>query len=156
MENFILKAPKGAKKKKKMVGRGIGCGHGATSGRGEKGQGSRSGGSVRPGFEGGQMPLYRRIARRGFSNYPFKKIYEVINIEELNIYEDGTTVTKSDLVKKGILKHPNLPTKLLGQGELKKKLKINVDKVSKSAKIKIEQSGGEVVETHKKEESKNQ
>jgi large subunit ribosomal protein L15 len=156
MEKIILKAPKGANKRKRIVGRGIGCGRGSTSGRGSKGQGSRSGGSTRPGFEGGQMPLYRRVAHRGFSNYPHKKLFEVINVQDLDIFEDGSIVNKEELIKKGILKHKFLLVKILGNGELKKKLTVTVDRVSKSALEKITAAGGSVTEVGIKSEEKKQ
>jgi large subunit ribosomal protein L15 len=146
MDKILLIAPKGANRKKRIVGRGIGSGRGSTSGRGSKGQGSRSGGSKYPGFEGGQMPLYRRIARRGFSNYPFKKLFEVINVSDLEVFENGSAVAKEDMLKKGILKKRLLPVKLLGNGDITKKLTVSVDKASQSAKDKISAAGGAVVE----------
>ncbi len=156
MEKIVLIAPKGANRKKRIVGRGIGSGRGSTSGRGSKGQGSRSGGSIRPGFEGGQMPLYRRIARRGFSNYPFKKIFEVINVKDLEVFDNGSTINKEELLKRGVLKHKHLPVKILGKGELTKKLNITVDRVSESAKVKITGIGGTVTEIAPKREAKEQ
>jgi len=105
MSDFVLTAPEGANKKKRIVGRGSSSGLGTTAGRGNKGQQSRSGGKVYVGFEGGQMPLYRRIAHRGFSNYPFKEEYAVFNLTEIEAkYENGETVDKESLIKKGILK----------------------------------------------------
>jgi len=142
-----LKAPKGAHKKKRPVGRGYGSGHGGTSGRGHDGQNSRSGGGVRPGFEGGQMPLYRRIANRGFSNYPFKKEYRVVNLDIIEKwYKDGETVDKASLREKGIVKEKGAIVKILGNGELSKKLTFAVQKISASAKKKIESAGGTIEE----------
>ena len=146
MSDFVLNAPYGANKKKRIVGRGSASGLGTTAGRGNKGQQSRSGGKVYVGFEGGQMPLYRRIAMRGFSNYPFKKEYVVFNLSDLETrYADGETVNVETLVLKGLLKKVNQPVKILGNGEVTKKLTVAVDKVSASAKEKIEKVGGSIV-----------
>lgn len=145
MSDFLLKAPQGANKKKRIVGRGSSSGRGTTAGRGNKGQQSRSGGKVYIGFEGGQMPLYRRIAQRGFSNYPFRKEYAVFNLRDLESkYSDGETVNMESLVLKGLLRKTKLPVKILGDGEISKKLTVSVDKVSASAKEKIEKAGGTV------------
>lgn len=141
-----IKPPKGAVKKRKIVGRGDSSGHGSTCGRGDKGQKSRSGGGVRPGFEGGQMPLYRRVARRGFSNYPFKKVSTPVNIEVLeNHYANGETVDLSTLKEKKIVKQNVKYVKILGNGELSKKLTVDGLKVSKHAQELIEKAGGSVV-----------
>ncbi|MBQ5538258.1 MAG: 50S ribosomal protein L15 [Treponema sp.] len=146
MADFILNAPKGANKKKFIVGRGSSSGNGTTAGKGNKGQQSRSGGKTYVGFEGGQMPLYRRIAHRGFSNYPFKKEFSIINVCILNeVFESGETVDKESLVSKGLIDSAKVAVKILGNGELTKKLTVNVDKVSASAKTKIEAAGGSVV-----------
>jgi len=153
MEARQLKAPKGANKKKRIIGRGTGTGKGGTSGRGHNGQNSRSGGGVRPGFEGGQMPLYRRLARRGFSNYPFKKEYAIINLIDIESkFTEGETVNTATLKEKGLLKKVKLPVKLLGNGEITKKLTIEVAKISASAREKIEKAGGTVTATEKKQE----
>ncbi len=147
MSDFNLYAPEGANKKKRIVGRGSSSGRGTTAGRGNKGQQSRSGGKVYVGFEGGQMPLYRRIAKRGFSNYLFRKDYEVFNLSEIETrFAAGETVSVETLIAKGLLKKVSL-VKVLGDGELTKKLTVSVDKVSASAKAKIEKAGGTVVET---------
>lgn len=146
MSDFDLHAPEGANKKKRIVGRGSSSGRGTTAGRGNKGQQSRSGGKTYVGFEGGQMPLYRRIAKRGFSNYWFRKDYEIINLAEIDKrYKDGETVNKESLILKGLLKKASALVKILGDGELAKKLTVDVDKVSASAKEKIEKAGGTVV-----------
>lgn len=125
----------------KRVGRGIGSGTGKTSGKGHKGQNARSGGGVRPGFEGGQMPLYRRLPKRGFKNI-FAKQYVTINIEALEVFEDGTVVTEELLQQKGIVKKTYDGVKLLGRGKLTKKLTVKLTKYTESAREKIEKAGG--------------
>lgn len=152
--NPILSAPQGANKKTKRVGRGSSSGLGTTAGKGNKGQQSRSGGKTYVGFEGGQMPLYRRIARKGFSNYPFKKEYVCINVELLETkFNDGETVNKASLIEKGFISSKsNSMVKVLGNGEITKKLTVEVDKVSASAKEKIEKAGGSVKTAESKAE----
>ena len=147
MSDFELHAPYGANKKPTRVGRGQGSGLGSTAGKGNKGQQSRSGGKVYVGFEGGQMPLYRRIAMRGFSNYPFKKEYVIFNLSDLEAkFADGETVNAESLRSKGLLSKKAVSlVKVLGNGEITKKLIVSVDKVSASAKEKIEKAGGKVV-----------
>ncbi|MCG8541301.1 MAG: 50S ribosomal protein L15 [Clostridia bacterium] len=142
MKLHELKPNKGAVKKRKRLGRGTATGQGKTAGRGQDGQKSRSGGGVRPGFEGGQMPLYRRIPKRGFSNYPFKKEWTIVNIEDLNRFEEGTEVTPQFLKDIGMIKKINDGLKILGDGQLEKKLTIKAHKFSKSAIEKIEAAGG--------------
>ncbi len=155
MADFELHAPEGANKKKRIVGRGSSSGRGTTAGKGNKGQQSRSGGKTYVGFEGGQMPLYRRIAQRGFSNYPFKKLYEVINLRDLEAkFADGETVDAVTLSQKGLLNKSGTLIKILGDGDLTKKLSVNVDKVSASAKAKIEKAGGSVKEAEPKDSKK--
>ena len=149
MAELVLHAPQGANKKPKRVGRGSSSGLGTTAGKGNKGQQSRSG-KTGPyvGFEGGQMPLYRRLARRGFSNAVFRTEYTVFNLDVLEAkYADGETVDRESLVKKGLLGKASASIKVLGNGELTKKLTVAVDKVSASAKAKIEKAGGSVVES---------
>ena len=131
----------GATHAKKRVGRGSGSGLGKTSGRGQKGQKARSGGSINPVFEGGQLPLYRRLPKRGFSNYPFKKEYAVINLSDLNVFEDGTVVTPALLKERGIVKKQLSGIKVLGEGQLEKKLTVQAHKFPKSAIDKINESG---------------
>lgn len=131
----------GATHKRKIVGRGPGSGLGKTSGKGHKGQNARSGGGVRANFEGGQLPLYRRLPKRGFSNYDFKVEYAVINVSDLNRFENGTTVTPALLKEVGLLKNQLDGVKVLGNGTLEKKLTIQANKFSKSAIEKIEASG---------------
>jgi large subunit ribosomal protein L15 len=155
-ESFIIKPPRGAKKKRKIVGRGSGTRLQKTAGRGNKGQNSRAGGGVRPGFEGGQMPLYRRIARRGFSNYPFKVVNVPINLEAIEAkYADGETVSLETLKAKGLIKKRDNNVKILSCGELTKKLTFSLEKLSSAAKEKIEKAGGSVLcvteEAEKKE-----
>ena len=142
--DFNLHAPDGANKRKKILGRGQGSGRGTTSGKGNKGQKARSGGKTYVGFEGGQMPLYRRLAQRGFSNYPFKQEWQVINLGEIEKrYEAGETVDNATLHKKGLIKG-NTPVKILGNGAYSKKLSFKVDAISASAKEKVEKAGGDV------------
>ncbi len=136
-----LKPAEGSKQRAFRVGRGHGSGNGKTAGRGHKGQKARSGGGVRPGFEGGQMPLYRRIPKRGFTNRNTKEII-AINVDRLNCFEDGTEVTVEALKTAGIIKNPKDGVKLLGNGDLTKKLNVKVNGYSQSAKEKIEAAGG--------------
>ena len=131
----------GSTKAPKRVGRGHGSGNGKTSGKGHKGQNARSGGGVRPGFEGGQMPLYRRLPKRGFNNI-FAKQYVTINVSELEKFEDGTIVTAEVLKENGIVSKTLDGIKVLGRGEITKKLEVKVAKFSASAKEKIEKAGG--------------
>ena len=154
--NPILSAPKGANKNPKRVGRGSSSGLGSTAGKVNKGQQSRSGGKVYVGFEGGQMPLYRRIARKGFSNYPFKKEYVCINVDQLEAkFADGETVDKTSLIAKGFISAKSSTlVKVLGNGDITKKLTVDVDKISESAKAKIEKAGGSVKVAAAAEESK--
>jgi large subunit ribosomal protein L15 len=144
--DFNLRAPEGANKSKRIVGRGQGSGRGTTAGKGHKGQKARSGGgNPYVGFEGGQMPLYRRLARRGFSNAPFKQEWQIVNLCELeNRFQDGETVDFASLKKKGLIKG-KLPVKILGNGNLSKKLNIKIDAISASAKEKIEKAGGVII-----------
>ena len=136
-----LQPAEGSKFTGKRVGRGIGSGNGKTSGKGHKGQNARSGGGVRPGFEGGQMPLYRRLPKRGFNNI-FAKQYVAINVSELEKFEDGTVVTQELLEESGVVSKTLDGIKILGRGEITKKLEVKVAKFSASAKEKIEKAGG--------------
>lgn len=142
MNLSTLSPAKGSNKKKFRVGRGHGSGNGKTSGKGHKGQKARSGGGVRPGFEGGQMPLYRRLPKRGFKNRNTKHII-AINLVHLNVFEDGDVVDIKALKSKGLLSNPRDGVKILGQGELEKKLIVKVNYYSQSAAEKIEAAGGE-------------
>jgi large subunit ribosomal protein L15 len=141
MKLHELKKNEGATFSKKRVGRGSGSGLGKTSGKGHKGQNARSGGGVRPVFEGGQLPLYRRLPKRGFSNAMFKTRYAVINVEDLNVFDEGTTVTPALLKEVGMVKQQLDGIKVLGSGKLEKKLTIQAHKFSKSALEKINESG---------------
>jgi large subunit ribosomal protein L15 len=144
MHDFNLHAPEGANKKKRIIGRGQGSGRGTTAGRGTKGQKARSGGKTYVGFEGGQMPLYRRLAQRGFSNYPFRKEVEIVNLRDIEKrYEASETVDAASLARKGLIKG-SAPVKVLGNGDISKNLTFKVSAVSVSAKEKIEQAGGSV------------
>ena len=138
--NELSPAP-GSTKEAKRKGRGIGTGYGKTAGRGHKGQKARSGGGVRVGFEGGQMPLARRIPKRGFHNI-FAKPLEFVNVSELNVFEDGAAVTVESLLDAGILSKCRYGVKILGNGELKKKLTVSANAFSQTAKEKIEAAGG--------------
>ena len=136
-----LKAAEGATKARKRRGRGQGTGLGTTGGRGMNGQNSRSGGGVRLGFEGGQMPLYRRIPKRGFTNI-WRKEYEIVNVETLNRFDNGTEVTPELLIAEGIVKQVKDGIKILGNGKLEKNLTVQAQKFTKSALEKIEAAGG--------------
>ena len=141
MKLYDLHPAEGSRTAPKRVGRGAGCGLGKTSGRGHKGQKARSGGGVRPGFEGGQMPLARRIPKRGFNNI-FAKPYEIINLNALNAFEDGETVTAEALIAKGILHECKYGYKVLGNGSVTKKVTVKASAFSESAKNAIEAAGG--------------
>ena len=138
LHTLSSKAPR---QNRNRVGRGPGSGNGKTSGRGQKGQNSRSGGGVRLGFEGGQTPLARRLPKRGFTNFN-RKEYAIVNVETLNRFEEGTTVNVALLLEKGIIKKELSGLKVLGNGELTKKLTVEAVKFSKSAKEAIEKAGG--------------
>ena len=138
-----LQPAEGSKFAPKRVGRGIGSGTGKTSGKGHKGQNARSGGGVRTGFEGGQMPLYRRLPKRGFTNI-FGKEYAEVNIADLNRFEDGAEVTPVTLIEAGILKNVRDGVRILGNGELTKKLTVIANGFTKSAEAKITAAGGKV------------
>ena len=135
----------GANHREKRLGRGIGSGTGKTSGKGHKGQWARSGGGVRPGFEGGQMPLTRRLPKRGFKNAQFKKIYSTVNVSALEVFDNDTVVTAELLLESGLLsKIEEYGLKVLGDGELTKKLTVKANKFTKTAQEKIEKAGGKV------------
>jgi large subunit ribosomal protein L15 len=139
-----LKPRPGAKHRVKRLGIGESSGHGKTSGKGNKGQKARSGGSIRLGFEGGQMPLIRRLPKRGFNNAAFHKTYAVINLDALNAFEQGTTVNEQVLRERKLVRGNVAGLKILGDGELKHALTIEADKVSAAARQKIEGAGGSV------------
>jgi large subunit ribosomal protein L15 len=141
-----VKPRPGAKHRHLRVGCGESSGHGKTSGRGHKGQKARSGGAIRPGFEGGQMPMHRRLPKKGFSNAMFQDKIEVVNVRDLErVFEDGATVNEATLRESGLINRTCDSIKLLGNGELTKKLTIQVDAFSASAKEKVEKAGGTVV-----------
>lgn len=143
-----LKSPKGATKNTKRLGRGQASGQGTQGGKGHKGQKARAGGGVRPGFEGGSMPIYMRLPKRGFKNAPFKVEYATINLSMLNSQFENGEVSRETLIEKGLLKgiERRMPIKILGNGELTKALTfVNIDKFTQSAQQKIEQAGGKLV-----------
>ena len=140
-----LTPAKGSNKNKKRLGRGAGSGLGKTAGKGHKGQKARKGGKVPAGFEGGQMPLYRRLPKRGFKN-PFRVEYNAINLDSLNKFDAGSTITPEVLEKAGMIKKPGRPIKLLARGELDRSLTISLHKFSASARSAVEKAGGKVEE----------
>ena len=147
MELADITSKAGAHEKRKRVGRGRGSGHGKTCGRGHKGSGQRAGGSIRRLTEGGQMPLFRRIPKRGFSNAPFKTEYDIVNVCDLDeLFSNGDEITKQTLVKVGLLRNDRVLVKILGDGDLAKKLTVLADRFSKSAREKITAAGGTVSE----------
>lgn len=146
MNLHTLKPRPGAKHRVKRLGQGESSGKGKTSGKGHKGQKARSGGSIRLGFEGGQMPLIRRLPKRGFNNAAFKTRYAVVNLDDLNAFDEGASVDEAALLQKKLIRGPYDGVKILGRGELSKKLTISADKVSASAREKIEKAGGKVQE----------
>ena len=142
MKLHELSPAEGSVKEGFRKGRGAGSGNGKTAGKGHKGQNARSGGGVRPGFEGGQLPLYRKLPKRGFKNFLFKKNYAVINVEVLNKFNDGDVVDNVALFKAGIIDTVKTPVKVLGEGEVTKNLTVQAQVFSASAKEKIEAAGG--------------
>ena len=138
-----LSPARGSRKSRKRVGRGVGSGTGKTAGRGTKGLKSRSGGKVRAGYEGGQMPIHRRLPKRGFTNI-FKKCYAAVNVRDLAKFESGSTVDEAALVRRGLVKGKRDGIKVLGHGEIGIPLTVKVDQVSKSAREKIESAGGKI------------
>lgn len=138
-----LRPAEGAKRKAKRVGCGIGSGNGKTAGRGTKGYGSRAGSAIRPGFEGGQMPLVRRTPKRGFNNYNFAKVYQIANLGDIaEIFKEGAVITVNELFAYGLVRNMDTPVKILGDGELDKPLTIKAEAFSKSAAQKIAAAGG--------------
>ena len=145
MDLGTLKDPVGSRKKRKRVGRGDGSGHGGTSCKGSKGQNARSGGGTRPGFEGGQMPMARRLPKRGFRN-PFRKEMITVNLVQLNAFPENSIIDAEALIQQGLIKKRGDGIKLLGKGEIQHALSIKLDALSKGAKAKIEAAGGSIVE----------
>ncbi|MFO7840583.1 MAG: 50S ribosomal protein L15 [Fidelibacterota bacterium] len=141
-----LSPAKGSTRKKtKRLGRGTASGQGTTAGRGMNGQKSRSGAKHHPWFEGGQMPLQRRVPKRGFSNKRFRQEYQIVNIQDLNLIEDVKTVNADQLFECGLIKEMNKPVKILGHGEMTKAIEITADAFSETAKEKIEKAGGKAL-----------
>lgn len=138
-----LAPDKGQKKNRKRVGRGVGSGSGKTAGRGSKGQNARSGGGVRPGYEGGQMPIHRRLPKRGFKNH-FKKLFAIVNVQDLNRFEAQAVVDEVAFIKSGLVKGDRDGIKLLGKGEVAIPLTVRINKISESARQKIEAAGGKI------------
>ena len=144
MKLHELSPAEGSAKAAWRKGRGPGSGNGKTAGKGHKGQNARSGGGVRPGFEGGQLPLYRKLPKRGFNNYRFAKVYAIVNVAALNVFEDGAVVDAAALLEKKIIRKELDGLKVLGNGELTKKLTVKASVFSASAKEKIEAAGGKI------------
>jgi large subunit ribosomal protein L15 len=150
-----LKPNPGAKHRRKRLGAGESSGRGKTSGKGHKGQKARSGGSIRPGFEGGQMPIYRQLPKRGFSNAKFKTVFGIVNLDDLEKrFEDGAAINEKLLRGAGVIRGALDGVKVLGRGEVKKKFHLEVDSISASAKEKIEKAGGTVTLSQKPETGK--
>ena len=146
MKLHELRPAEGSAKAAWRKGRGAGSGNGKTAGKGHKGQNARSGGGVRPGFEGGQLPLYRKLPKRGFNNSRFATVYSIVNVSALNVFEDGAVVDLEALMAKKIVRRENDGLKVLGNGELTKKLTVKASVFSASAKEKIEAAGGKIEE----------
>ena len=144
MKLHELRPAEGSAKAAWRKGRGAGSGNGKTAGKGHKGQNARSGGGVRPGFEGGQLPLYRKLPKRGFNNSRFATVYSIVNVSALNVFEDGAVVDLEALMAKKIVRRENDGLKVLGNGELTKKLTVKASVFSASAKEKIEAAGGKI------------
>ena len=142
MKLHEMKPAEGARKKRKRVGRGMSSGHGKTSGRGHDGQNARSGGGVRLGFEGGQIPLFQRLPKRGFTNIN-RKDYAIVNLDKLNLFDEGTEVTPELLIETGVVSNAKSGIKILGNGTLTKKITVKANKFSASAKEAIEKAGGQ-------------
>jgi large subunit ribosomal protein L15 len=138
-----LAPEKGQRKKRKRVGRGVASGTGKTAGRGNKGQNARSGGGVRPGYEGGQMPIHRRLPKRGFKN-PFKKIFAIVNVQDLNRFEADSVIDEVAFIKSGLVKGDRDGIKILGNGDVKVPVTVRINKISASARQKIEAAGGKI------------
>ncbi|MFO7915834.1 MAG: 50S ribosomal protein L15 [Candidatus Krumholzibacteriales bacterium] len=146
-----LKPPRGAVRNRKRLGRGTGSGRGDKCTRGDKGQNCRSGGGVPPWFEGGQMPLQRRVPKRGFNNI-FRKVYQIVNLDQLEShFEKGEKVNRESLVEKGLVDSASRPVKILGRGEISKGIEVEVDHISKSAARAINEAGGSISLTSRKE-----
>lgn len=145
MELNNLRPSIGSTKNRKRIGRGTGSGHGKTATKGHKGQKARSGGSIKAGFEGGQMPLQRRLPKRGFTPLD-KVVFSLVNISQLDVYEDGSVIDSASLISKGLIKSDRFAIKILGNGDISKSVKVIANKFSQSAKDKIIASGGSIEE----------
>ena len=146
MKLHELSPAEGSARDSYRKGRGPGSGNGKTAGKGHKGQNARSGGGVRPGFEGGQLPLYRKLPKRGFNNATFAKVYAIVNVEALNVFEDGAVIDLDALLAKKIVRKANDGLKVLGNGELTKNVTVKATVFSATAKEKIEAAGGKIEE----------
>lgn len=144
VELHALQPAPGSRTRRRRLGRGTSAGQGRTCGKGHKGQKARSGFSYKPGFEGGQMPLHRRLPKRGFTNAPFRREYQIINLKQLGVFEAGEEIKPEDLRAKGLISKTHVPVKLLGDGEIKVALRLSVHAASASALDKIKAAGGEV------------
>jgi len=144
LELHTLQPAPGSRTRGRRLGRGTSAGQGRTCGKGHKGQKARSGYSYKPGFEGGQMPLHRRLPKRGFTNAPFRKEFQIVNLKQLSVFKAGQEITPEDLRAQGLISKGHVPVKLLGDGEIKAALKLSVHAASASAIEKIKASGGEV------------
>ena len=142
MQLHTMKPRPGSRHRTKRLGIGESSGHGKTSGKGHKGQKARSGGSIRLGFEGGQMPLIRRLPKRGFNNANFKKNYAIVNLDDLAVFDEGISITEASLLEKKLIRGKYVGVKVLARGEVTKKLVIEADKVTDAARAKIEAAGG--------------
>jgi large subunit ribosomal protein L15 len=138
-----LAPEKGQRKSRKRIGRGVGSGSGKTAGKGSKGQNCRSGGGVRPGYEGGQMPIHRRLPKRGFKNH-FKKTFAIVNVQDLNRFESQSVVDEVALIKCGLIKGDRDGIKMLGKGEVTVPVTVRINNISNSARQKIESAGGKI------------
>jgi large subunit ribosomal protein L15 len=143
MKLYDLAPEKGQRKTRKRVGRGVGSGSGKTAGKGSKGQNCRSGGGVRPGYEGGQMPIHRRLPKRGFKN-PFKKTFAIVNVQDLNRFESQSVVDEVVLIKSGLVKGDRDGIKMLGKGDVTVPVTVRINSISESARQKIEAAGGKI------------
>jgi large subunit ribosomal protein L15 len=144
MNLHTMKPRPGSRHRTKRLGIGESSGHGKTSGKGHKGQKARSGGSIRLGFEGGQMPLIRRLPKRGFNNANFKKNYAIVNLDDLAVFDDGASVNEATLLERKLIRGKYVGLKVLARGEISKKLVIEADKVTDAARAKIEAAGGSI------------
>ena len=138
-----LAPEKGQRKNRKRVGRGVASGTGKTAGRGSKGQNARSGGGVRPGYEGGQMPIHRRLPKRGFKNH-FKKVFAIVNVQDLNRFEADSVVDEVAFIKSGLVKGDRDGIKILGKGDVQVPVTVRINRISESARQKIEAAGGKI------------